>query len=167
LALKTAFNRQGYNYVELYPLIEKDGKFVKRPIAFQGVVKQLDMWIWGANYAYEVEIVLQDFRGVEHRLPVGRIQHVGWKNFKVYIPSYIPQRGQYLLGEYQFSLVKIVIWTTPKEKVSGTYIYFDHIKYLSDIFEANYDGNDLGKMETVKNLWEKGTKAPEESEIIQ
>ena len=45
--------------------------------------------------------------------------------------------------------------------------YIDHIKYLSDIFQAKYDGYDLGKIETVKNLWEKGPKAPSESELVQ
>ncbi len=167
LALYTAFNRQGYNSVELYPLEEVDGKLVKKPIPFNGIVKQLDMWLWGANYLYEVELVLMDYRGVEYRLPVGTLKHVGWKNFIVQIPNYISQTGKYILGDYQFSLVKIVIWTTPKERVSGTYVYIDHIKYLSNVFDNRYDGYDLGKIDTVRNLWEKAPKAPNEKDVIK
>ena len=71
------------------------------------------------------------------------------------------------MGDYQFSLVKLVLWTTPKEKVSGTYVYVDHIKYLSDIFATKFDGFDLGKKEAVKNLWEKAPKAPKDTELTQ
>lgn len=165
LALQIAFNRQGYNYVELYPLTEKEGKYTRTPIPFNGIVQQIDLWVWGANYNYSIEMVLMDFRGVEYRLPIGKIKHVGWKNFTVTIPNYIPQKGEYLLGEYQFSLVKLVVWTEPSEKVSGTYVYLDHIKYLSDIFEAKFDGLELSNKETVNNLWEKAPKAPEEKDL--
>ncbi len=166
LCLHLQFNRPGYNYVELYPCAQgQDGKWVTQPIPFKGIVQQLDMWIWGANYNYDVEIVLRDFKGVEHRLPVGNTRHIGWKDFNIYIPSFIPQTGTYLLGQYQFSLVKIVVWTNPKENVSGTYVYFDHIKYLTDMFEAKYDGYNLGDPDTVKNLQEKAPKAPDDSQL--
>jgi hypothetical protein len=167
LAVKIAFNRQGYNSVELFPLENKDGKLIKSPIPFIGIVKQMDLWIWGANYNYYIEAVFKDYKGVEHRLPVGSIQHVGWKNFILPIPNYIPQSGTYVLGQYQFSLVKLIIWTTPEEKVNGTYVYIDHIKYLSDIFDSKYDGYELGKTDAVNNLWEKAPKAPTEKEIVQ
>ncbi len=167
LALYLAFNRQGYNTIELYPLEEKDGKLVRSPIPFNGIVKQIDMWIWGANYLYDMEMVLRDYRGVEYRLPIGSIHHVGWKNFNIPIPTYVQQTGTYILGQYQFSLVKLVLWTTPKERVSGAYVYIDHIKYLTDIFDNRYDGYDLGKIDTVKNLWEKAPKAPDDKDVIK
>jgi hypothetical protein len=167
LALFIAFNRQGYNTIELFPLEEKNGKLVRSPIPLNGIVKQVDLWIWGANYLYEMEMVLRDYRGVEYRLPIGSIKHVGWKNFNIPIPSYIQQTGTYILGQYQFSLVKLVLWTTPKEKVSGTYVYIDHMKYLTDIYDNRYDGYELGKIETVRNLWEKAPKAPDDKDVIK
>ncbi len=167
LAVKLAFERQGYNSVELFPLEEKEGKYKTTNLPFRGRVRQLDMWVWGANYQYEMEIVIMDYRGVEWRLPVGSIHHIGWKNFTVYIPNYIPQSVSYIPSTKRFSLVKVVIWTTPREKVSGAYLYIDHIKYLTDIFESNYDGYNLGQDDTIKNLWDKGPKAPDETQLIQ
>ena len=123
------------------------------------------MWIWGSNFFYEAEVVLIDFRGIEYRLPIGSLKHIGWKNFIVPIPNYIRQSGEYILGDYQFSLTKIVIWTTPKERVSGSYIYIDHIKYLSNIFQQKYDGYGLGDIDTVRNLWEKAPKAPSDQDL--
>ena len=81
------------------------------------------------------------------------------------IPNYIPQSGTYVLGQYQFALEKLVLWTTPEEKVGGTYVYIDHIKYLSDIFDFRYDGYELGKTDTANTLWDKAPKAPSDKDI--
>jgi hypothetical protein len=166
LALKLAFERQGYNVVELYPVaLNKDNKYSKTPIPFKGKVQQVDMWIWGANYNYNVEMVIMDFKGVEWRLPVGNIQHAGWKNFVVTIPKSIPQAVTYIPSMKAFSLVKLVIWTTPNEKVTGAYIYIDHIKYLTDVYGDLYDGYQLGDTTYIKDLWEKGAAAPSEKDV--
>lgn len=165
LGMKLMFNRQGYNAVELYPLAEKDGKYVKQPLPFKGKVKQMDFWIWGANYDYFVEAVFVDFRNVEHRITVGSIKHVGWKNFVVTIPNYIPQSVTYIPSLKQLSLVKFVIWTNPEEKVSGAYIYMDHIKYLADVYSDLYDGYQLGTPDAIKTLWDKAPAPPKESDV--
>lgn len=165
LATKISFNRQGYNFVELYPLAEKDGKLVKSPLPFKGIIQQMDMWIWCSNYNYNVYLVLSDYRGVEHRLYVGNLQHIGWKNFTVSMPSYIPQSVSYIPPTKSLSFVKLVIETTPKEKVSGAYVYIDHIKYLSDIFETKYDGYDLADPENVSKLWDEGPKGPNPDDV--
>lgn len=161
LGLKLEFNRKGYNKVEIVPMAEKEGKLVPAPIPFKGRVKQIDLWVWGSNYNYELVMVLVDYRGVYHRLPVGSLQHVGWKNFVVTIPTYIPQAVTYIPRQQPFAFVKFEIWTHPDERVTGAYIYIDHIKYLSDLMESKYDGYQLGEIETTKNLWDKAPKAPD------
>ena len=166
LGLYLAFNRQGYNMVELYPLAKTDdGKFEKSPLRFKGKVKQIDMWMWGANFNYYVEMVLLDYRGVEHRLDVGSIRHIGWKNFVVQIPNYIPQSIDYIPSSKVLSLLKLVVWTTPNEKVSGAYMYVDQIKYLADVYTELYDGYQLGDPSKIKSVWEKGSNGPKESDI--
>ncbi len=159
------FNRQGYNAVELYPLKEVDGKFQKSPLPFKGKVRQVDFWIWGANYDYFVEMVLLDYRNVEHRLNVGSIKHIGWKNFVVQLPNYIPQSVSYIPSLKVLSFVKFIVWTNPDEKVSGAYIYMDHIKYLTDVYSDLYDGYQLGDPNNIKNIWEKGAVPPKESDL--
>lgn len=162
LGIKLEFNRKGYNKVEVIPMKDDAGKLIASPIPFKGRVQQIDMWIWGANYNYEIEMVLKDFRGVEHRLPVGNIKHVGWKNFIVTIPTYIPQSISYIPKLQELTLVKFEIWTNPDERVTGAYIYLDHIKYLTDLMESKFDGYNLGDIEATKNLWDKAYKAPEQ-----
>ena len=57
LALWVAFNRPGYNFVEIYPVDQKDGKYYNKPVPFKGRVKQVDLWIWGSNHNYNMEMV--------------------------------------------------------------------------------------------------------------
>lgn len=168
IALKLNFNRQGYRIAELYPLSKgSDGKFAKTTIPFKGKVRQLDFWVWGSNYDYFMELVLFDYKGVEHRLNVGSIRHVGWKNFVVQVPNNIPQSVVYIPSGKVLSLAKLVIWTNPDERVTGASIYIDHIKYLSDVYSDLYDGYQLGDPEYVKNLKEKAPSQPKESDIVQ
>lgn len=166
LGIYLAFNRPGYNFVELYPLAEKDGKYEKTPIQFKGKVEQIDFWVWGSNYNYYMEMVLMDYRGVEHRLDLGTIRHIGWKNIVIQLPNYIPQSVVYIPSGKALSLVKLVIWTYPTEKVSGAYLYLDHIKYLTDVREELYDGYLLGDPEHAQELWDKGVSQPNESDIL-
>jgi len=157
LALEIKFNRQGYNSVEIYPLeeYEKD-KFRIKPIPFKGKVEQIDFWVWGANFDYFMEVVLMDYRGVEHRLNVGSIKHIGWKNFTLKLPNNIPQSIAQIPSTKVLSFVKFVIWTNPGEKVSGAHIYIDHIKYLTNVFEEIYDGYQLGSPKKIKEIWDNG-----------
>jgi Flagellar filament outer layer protein Flaa len=160
IGIKLSFNRQGYSHVDLCPLDFKDGKYVKTTLPFTGIVKQIDLWVWGANYNYTMEMVLRDYNGVEYRLPVGSIQHVDWKHFTIEIPDSIPQTGSRVLSQYEFSLEKLVIWTAPEKKVNGAYVYISYIKYLADIFNNYYDGNALENQDNVDKLWEKAPKGP-------
>jgi hypothetical protein len=150
----------------LFPLAEKEGKYEKSPLQFKGKVSQIDFWVWGANYNYYMELVLQDYRGVEHRLSVGDIKHVGWKNFAVSIPNYIPQSVTYIPSDKSLSLIKLEVWTYPTEKVQGSYLYIDHIKYLADVKEDLYDGYILGDPDKANALWEKGVSQPSELDIL-
>ncbi len=167
LGLITKFTRRGYNTVDLVPVgKDESGAVVAKAIPFRGKVEFIDFWIWGANYNYDVELIIMDFRGVEHRLPAGNIKHVGWKNFVVNIPKYIPQSIDYIPSLKVLSLVKIVVWTTPEERVEeGAYIYIDHIKYLSDIFEVKYDGYNLGDPSQIDSFWNKGVKGPADTDV--
>ncbi len=168
LGMFLQFNRQGYNSVEVMPLTQADGgKYKFAPIPFKGKVRQIDFWVWGANYNYFMELVLRDYRGVEYRLDVGSIRHIGWKNFVIQIPNNIPQSVVYRPAGKSLSLVKMVVWTHPTEKVSGAYLYIDHIKYLADVYEDLFDGYKLEDEEYVKNLAEKAPVQPKESDIVK
>lgn len=167
LGVQFSFDRMGYNFVEFIPVEDKDGadgKPVPMGIPLPGRVKNLDMWWWGSNFNYYVEVQLRDWRGMVHVLRLGDINFKGWKNLKIEIPSYISQDVKYVPNRKGLELVKIVLWTRPEEKVTGgvdeagktipIFVYLDHIKILTDMFENPFDGSDLADPEKAGKLWD-------------
>ncbi|HEB32587.1 MAG TPA: hypothetical protein ENI15_17220, partial [Spirochaetes bacterium] len=72
--VRSVFSRKGYNKVWLYP---------KDEIVIPGRVKKLDIWVWGGNYYYNLEAHVRDYRGILHKLPLGSLHFIGWKNLSV------------------------------------------------------------------------------------
>ena len=156
LGVQGAFDRKGYNYIELIPVEDKDGqdgKPVETGIPIPGRAKNIDMWVWGSNYNYYVEVHLRDFRGMTHVLKIGDLNYRGWKNLKIDVPGYIPQDVSYVPSRKGLELVKIVMWTQPEEAVNSFYVYFDQIKVLTDMFEQPFDGSGLSDQDTIDKLW--------------
>jgi hypothetical protein len=167
IGMKLGFTRQGYNHVDLVPLALINGKYETDYVPFRGKVKQMDFWVWGSNDNYYMEVVLMDHKGQEHRLDAGSIKHVGWKNFIVGIPNYIPQSTTYVSSIQTLRLVKFVIWSNPDARATNVYVYIDQVKYLTDVQNSMYDGYELGNPAKIKDLWDKGVEVPKDSDVKQ
>jgi len=145
MGVKAAFTRKGYNSIWIYP---------EKEIVIPGKLKKLDLWVWGANYYYTLEVHLKDYTGVVHRLPLGSLHFIGWRNLSVTIPSNIPQGIKYLPMEKPLSLVRFVIRTSPNERVDSYVVYFDHLKILTDLYRERFDGDILA--DRTKQIWSSG-----------
>lgn len=113
----------------------------------------MDLWVWGSNLRYYMEVYLRDHNGVIHALKLGDIGHSGWKNLRVNIPTNISQSRRVLPSYAGLHFVKFRIWTTPAERVDNFYLYFKQFKILTDMFEGLFDGNDLADPRNVERLW--------------
>ena len=158
LGIHGRFDRLGYNSIEIFPVQTGRGsdgseQLVPKNILFPGRVRNLDLWVWGSNFDYYLEVHVMDFRGIVHVLPLGSIKYRGWKNLTVNIPNYIPQSVVYAPALRGLQLVKFVMWTRPTEKVDDFYLYFDEIKVLTDTFETQWDGEGLGNPRIIQELW--------------
>lgn len=156
LAIQAAFNRMGYNSVEIFPVKEEDGELVPAPITLPGRVKILDLWAWGSNYDYYLDVHLSDYTGIIHVLRLGSLKYTGWKKLETEIPNYIPQAGGHLTsGGYirNLKLEKLVLWTKPTESVAGFNLFIDHIKILTDTFVTRFDGDDLADPEKINEIF--------------
>jgi len=153
LGLNGRFDRQGYNWIDLYPVLADDPDEKPYEISIPGRVQNLDMWVWGSNLKYYIEVYLRDYRGVVHTLKLGDISYTGWRNLKVNVPNTIPQSRRILPSYASLNFVKFRIWTQPVEKVDNFYIYFKQFKIFTDVFESLFDGNDLADPENVEKLW--------------
>jgi hypothetical protein len=142
LGVRAAFTRKGYNRVWLYP---------EEEIVIPGHAKKIDMWVWGANYYYNLEAHLRDYRGIVHIVPLGSLHFMGWKNLSADIPRYIPQHIRYLPMEKPLTLVRLAIWTEPIERVDDYFIYFDQLKVLTDVYRTRFDGDVLA--DETHDIW--------------
>jgi hypothetical protein len=153
------FDRKGYNFIEIIPAKKgSDGKLAPAGIPLPGRVKILDMWVWGANYNFTVDIHVRDFQGIDHVLHMGSLMYPGWRNLSVTIPGSIPQARRYIPRYAGMELTKIVIWTAPDEKVDDFYVFLDEVNVLTDLFETRFDGEDLADPDTLNSIWAQGTR---------
>ena len=159
LGVHGKFDRKGYNYVEMIPA-QKDssGNLQPAPIPIPGRAQKVDLWIWGSNYNYWLDLYLRDYQGIDHVLHFGSLHFVGWKDLTVDIPSSIPQSRSYIPRYEGLVMTKLVMWTAPDEKVDDFYLFIDEINCLTDIFESRFDGEDLADPTYLNNLWQQGTK---------
>jgi hypothetical protein len=158
LGIWSRFDRQGYNWVDVYP-VAADGGADAGPteIPIPGRVRQIDLWVWGSNFNYRLEAYVRDHTGVVHVLNFGGLGFEGWKNLWVNVPSSIPQVKRTLPRLTSLSLVKFRIWTIPSEPVNDFYVYFNNLKVLTDLFEHKYDGDELANPERIQELWAAGS----------
>ena len=159
LGIHSKFDRKSYNFIELIPA-EKDNSWKLQPkgLRLPGRVRSIDMWVWGANYNYTLDVHLRDYQGIDHVLHLGSLQFSGWKNLSAGVSGAIPQSRQYIPRFAGLELTKIVIWTSPDEKVDDYYVFLDEISCVTYLFETRFDGEDLAEPDTLNNLWQQGTK---------
>ena len=169
LGIQGRFNRRGYNWVDIYPVLsdveansaerqrladqDRDPDDYPYEIPIPGRVQNFDMWVWGSNLKYYIEIYLRDYLGVVHTLKLGDISYPGWRNLRVNVPNHVPQDKRVLPAYERLKFVKFRIWTQPVERVDNFYIYFKQLKIFTDTFEEFFDGNDLADPDHVRDLW--------------
>lgn len=157
LGVKAEFIKKSYNWIELMPMKAAggigtadakpvaSGKLTPEPVVLQGVIKSLDVWIWGGNYKYWVEFYLRDYQGFLHRLSAGDIAYVGWKNVRTKVPTSIKQAEHHVPFMKPLKLEKIKLWSYPTERVDQFYAYFDYMQVQTDVFVQRFNGDDLAK----------------------
>lgn len=137
--VKTAFNRKGDNWFEVYPTA--DGKPYNIP--FIGNVSHIDFWVWGANYNYFLEVLLRDATGRVHVLQAGSLAFSGWKNIVVTIPGWLQQHSHLRSGPETMSFVGFRIRSDAEEYVDDYVVFFDQIKYTTNPLSFIYDGYEM------------------------
>jgi hypothetical protein len=151
------FDRRGYNWIDVFPVEtggDEDAPAAVIPIP--GRIQYLDIWVWGSNLRYTMEAYFRDYRGVIHVISLGSINHNGWKNLRAPVPISVPQSKTVLPRLAPLEFVKFRIWTEPTERVDNFYIYLDHFKILTDVFESPYDGDVLERPDRVQEFWNGG-----------
>jgi hypothetical protein len=147
------FDRQGYNWIDLYPTVGEDDASEPVKILIPGHVYYLDLWVWGANLNYTIEAYVEDYRGIVYTIPMGSLAYQGWKNLRVAIPTNIPQDKKTLPRLETLKFLKFRVWTMPTERVDNFYMYISQFKALTDGFVTDYDGDRLENTDFIQGTW--------------
>lgn len=160
LGIKAQFLKKSYNWIEVFPTKSAgsimgaegkpntlaEGSSYSMPLV--GVIKSLDMWVWGGNYKYWLEFYLTDFKGFLHRLPAGDLDFIGWKNMRTKIPDEIPQAETHVPFLKPLKLEMVKLWAYPVERVDQFYCYLDYLQVQTDVYLERFNGDDL-----ANNRW--------------
>jgi hypothetical protein len=152
--LNGKFQHQGYNWIDIYPVGKDNPEGGAVPIPLRGFVRYVDVWAWGSNLNYRLEVYLRDYRGTIHRIDMGSLRFLGWKNLQAAIPPNFPMTDRALpLKSTSSEFVKFRLWTAPYERVNNFYLYLDQLKVLSDTFSTRFDGDELADEAKAADLW--------------
>ena len=154
--IRGRFDRQGYNWIDVYPVEGGGEEGTPFEIPLPGRVRYFDLWVWSGNIDCYIEAMIRDYQGIVHTIHFGDIAHYGWRNMRAYIPNSIRQEKRILPSHAGLRFVKFRIWTRPTEKVDDFYIYFKQLKVLTDTFETMFDGDQLADPDIIPGLWSGG-----------
>jgi hypothetical protein len=105
----------------------------------------VSLWVHGRGNDYTMECWLKDYKGDVHILKMGSINFVGWRPVRVTVPANIPQEIQSYPQTRVTKIVRFVIRANPNAGTEDIYLFFDQLKVLTDVFEVNFDGQNLHK----------------------
>ncbi len=145
LGMEVKFNRKGNNWIDIFATKEGENGKELYEIPFKGVINRLEMWVWGAGYLYDLEILVRDCEGRVHTLKMGHVDFKGWKNMSVSVPTNIPQASKYLANKSKLAFVCFRVRTHPSERVDDFKIFFDDFKALSNMYIDSFDGFELSE----------------------
>jgi hypothetical protein len=152
--LNGQFQRQGYNWIDIYPVSKANPDRDPAEIPISGSVRYLDVWAWGSNLNYRLEAYIRDYRGMIHRLDLGSLAFLGWKNLTVAVPVSFPTTDRALpVKKDSSTFVKFRLWTAPDERVNNFYLYLHQLKVLTDTFKTRFDGDELADDEKEQQMW--------------
>ncbi len=150
LGITASWYRKGYNWLDLIPK--------KEQLPFDGIVKTIDVWVWGGNFNYTLELHLKDYNDYQYVLPLGSLQFFGWQNLTTEIASSIPQLENYVPRRKGLTLLKMRFYSTPTERVDRFHVFLDYFKIVTDTYRDSYDGYELEKV--IANEFDQGPKNP-------
>ncbi len=125
LGTKVIFFRRGFDQFSVIP---------EHPIPVEGIVKTLSIWVVGRNTNHELSVLIRGINGAVAKVPIGKLNFVGWKQLTVAVPESIEQTNYHFSNRSGIEIAGLVIDTAPLEAYGTFYCYFDDMTAVTDLF---------------------------------
>jgi len=153
LGIRGRFDRQGYNWIDVYPVTADSTPF---EIPLPGRVQRFNLWVWSGNIDCYIEATVRDYQGIVHTIHLGNLTYYGWKKLAVQVPASIRQEKRREPRHAGLRFVKFRIWTQPIQEVGDFYVFLKQFDTITDTFESMFDGDQLADPDLLPGLWAGG-----------
>ncbi len=135
IGVRADFYRRGETQISLRPI---------RPIHVPGIVKTLSVWVVGRNMNHHLSLVVEDYFGNVRVLPMGRLNHTGWRLMTVAVPPGLRMQDPHFPTESGLKVRGFLIDSDIDESYGTFYVYFDDMRAVTDLFaEQSRDPDDM------------------------
>ncbi len=137
LGVKVMYISRGHNWFTVSPI---------RPIVVEGISHSLSVFVAGRNYRHFMKARVLDFYGNDRIIPVGYLNHPGWKRLTINVPGerIIKQWDHRFMNDRGIKFNGFLVECEPSETFGTYYLYFDELRARTDIFsEQTIDKDDM------------------------
>jgi hypothetical protein len=127
IGLKVQFYSRGYREFSIEPI---------RPIPIEGSTKTISVWVVGRNFNHTLKVIVSDFFGNYQEITMGKLNFSGWQELTVAIPPQLRQSDYHFSQKNGISILGFKVETDPTESYGSYYIYFDGLRAVTDLFQA-------------------------------
>ena len=90
--------------------------------------KNINVWVYGKNFAGDLIFVIQDVEGTVHNVSFGKLNFNGWRKLSVKIKKHIKQQNLYLEQEKSFRILYFLYRPANDTRIPvWQYFYLDDI----------------------------------------
>ena len=121
-----------------------------RPLAVEGTVKTVSLWVCGRNQEHDMYVLVQDYFGRNFELYLGNLGFSGWKKLTAVVPpspdgeqGIVQSRADY--GDKPgFKILGFRVDCNPMQARGQFYMYIDDLRVVTDLYEMeNRDEDDM------------------------
>jgi len=135
IGAKVSFFRRGVTEFTIKPI---------RPLPIEGITKTVSVWVVGRNIDHELSLLIFDRVGQRSVIPMGKLNHSGWKKMTITIPPHIKQRDYHYGYKTGISIDGFIVNCDIDETYGRYYIYFDDLRAVTDLFDEELrDSEDM------------------------
>ncbi len=139
LGVKVSYYRRGMNSFEV---------LATKALPVEGIAKTASVWVVGRSIPNVMKLLVEDHEGIRYEIYMGKLNHSGWKLMTAAIPPQgvgstgIVQKNYHYDTGMGLKVAGFRIECDIDESYGNYFMYFDDLRVVSDLYEADMRDED-------------------------